>query len=145
MSKKQSVDAENVANEYSVRNRHSNTILRVVLMGIYRSYLVTEKTLWQFYKRDLTLLWNNIKSYIAFKWDEKFSRVPRSCLLTGEISVTDAIFVPYEHNFPAYRENFLFTLYKIYVTAGNFTRQAGWHFSIKTEQNYLTWRNVFSR
>ena len=27
---------------------------------------------------------NNMKSYIAFIWDEKFSRVPRSRLLTGE-------------------------------------------------------------
>jgi hypothetical protein len=41
---------------------------------------------------------NNMKSYI---WDEKFSRVPRSHLLTGEISVTGIMFSPYEHNFPA--------------------------------------------
>jgi hypothetical protein len=45
---------------------------------------------------------NNKKSYIAFIWDEKFSRVPRSRLLTGEISVTGIMFFPYEHNFPAY-------------------------------------------
>ena len=43
---------------------------------------------------------NNMKSYIAFISDEKFSRVPRSRLLTGEISVT-GMFFPYEHNFPA--------------------------------------------
>jgi hypothetical protein len=41
---------------------------------------------------------NNMKSYIAFIWDEKFSRVPRSRLLTGEISVTGIMFSPYEHN-----------------------------------------------
>ena len=74
----------------------------------------TEKTFRQVYKRDLALLWNNMKSCIAFIWDEKFSRV-RSRLLTGEVSVTEIIFVPYEHNF-------LFTLYKIYITARNFTR-----------------------
>ena len=61
---------------------------------------VTEKTFRQVYKRDLALLWNNMKSCIAFVWDEKFSRVPRSRLLTGEISVTEIIFIPYEHNFP---------------------------------------------
>jgi hypothetical protein len=44
---------------------------------------------------------NNMKSYIAFIWDEKFPRVPRSRLLTGEISVTGIMFSPYEHNFPA--------------------------------------------
>jgi hypothetical protein len=44
---------------------------------------------------------NNMKSYIAFIWDEKFSGVPRSRLLTGEISVTGIMFSPYEHNFPA--------------------------------------------
>jgi hypothetical protein len=44
---------------------------------------------------------NNKKSYISFIWDEKFSRVPRSRLLTGEISVTRIMFSPYEHNFPA--------------------------------------------
>ena len=60
----------------------------------------------------------------------KFSRVPSSRLLTGEISMTEIIFVSYEHNFPAKRENFLFTLYKIYVIAGNFTRQARKHFPI---------------
>ena len=32
--------------------------------------------------------------------------------------MTEIIFIPYEHNFPAEREDFLFTLYKIYVTAG---------------------------
>jgi hypothetical protein len=36
-----------------------------------------------------------------------FSRVPRSRLLTGEISVTGIMFFPYEHNFPAQRDNFL--------------------------------------
>jgi hypothetical protein len=44
---------------------------------------------------------NNMKSYIAFILDEKFSCVPRSRLLTGEISVTGIMFSPYEHNFPA--------------------------------------------
>jgi hypothetical protein len=44
---------------------------------------------------------NNMKSYIAFIWDEKFSRVPRSRLLTGEISVTGIMLFSYEHNFPA--------------------------------------------
>ena len=33
--------------------------------------------------------------------DKKFSRVPRSRLLTGEISVIGIMFSPYEHNFPA--------------------------------------------
>ena len=64
-----------------------------------------------------------MKSCIAFIRDDTFSRVPRSRLLMGEISVTEIIFVSYEHNFPAWRENLLFTLYKTYVTAGNFTRQ----------------------
>ena len=57
-----------------------------------------------------------------------FSRLPRSRLLTGEISVTDIIFVSYEHNFRVKGENFRFALYKIYVTAGNLTRQVGKHF-----------------
>ena len=38
---------------------------------------------------------------LAFIRDEKFSRVTTSRLLTGEISVTEIIFVPYEHKFPA--------------------------------------------
>jgi hypothetical protein len=42
---------------------------------------------------------NNMKSYTAFIWDKTFPRVPRSRLLTGEISVT-GMFFPYEHNFP---------------------------------------------
>jgi hypothetical protein len=62
---------------------------------------VSEKTFLQVYERDLALLENNMKSYIAFICDEKFSRVPRSRLLTGEISVTGIMFSPYEHNFPA--------------------------------------------
>ena len=44
---------------------------------------------------------NNMKSYTAFIWDKKFSRVPRYRLLTDEISVTGIMFFPYEHNFPA--------------------------------------------
>ena len=38
---------------------------------------------------------------------------------------TEIIFIPYEHNFLAERENFLFTLYKklIYITAENWTEQ----------------------
>ena len=89
----------------------------------------------------ISLLWNNTKSYIAFKWDETFSRVPRSRLLTGEISVTEIIFVSFEHNFSAYRENFLFTQ----STSQRETYPVSWaHFSIGTKQNYLTWRNVFS-
>ena len=32
----------------------------------------------------------------------KVSRVPRSRLLTGEISVYGILFCPYEHNFPAF-------------------------------------------
>ena len=36
----------------------------------------------------------------------KFSRVPRSRLLTGEISVT-GMFFSYEHNFPVWWDNFL--------------------------------------
>ena len=50
--------------------------------------------------------------------------------MTGEISVTEIIFIPYEHNFPAWRENFLFTLYKIYITAGNISPY---------EQNNIIW------
>ena len=37
----------------------------------------------------------------------KFSRVPRSRLLTGEISETGIMFFSYEHNFPAMWDNFL--------------------------------------
>ena len=44
---------------------------------------------------------------------QNFSRLPRSRLLIGEIWVDRKVFVPYEHNFPAQRENFLFTLFKI--------------------------------
>ena len=44
---------------------------------------------------------------------------------SGETSMTKVIFVSYQHNFAAMRENLLFTLYKICVTVGNFTRQAG--------------------
>ena len=47
------------------------------------------------------LVMKNMKSYIAFIWDEKIFRVTRSRLLIGEISVTEIIFVPCEHNFPA--------------------------------------------
>ena len=47
------------------------------------------------------LVMKNMKSYIAFVWDEKISRIMRSRLLIGEISVTEIIFVPCEHNFPA--------------------------------------------
>jgi hypothetical protein len=43
---------------------------------------------------------NNMKSYIAFIWDEKFSRVPRSRLLTGEMSVTGIMFSPLNTTFP---------------------------------------------
>ena len=44
----------------------------------------------------------------------------RSRLLTGEISVTEIIFVSYEHNFPLKRENFLFTRHsgKLYPASG---------------------------
>ena len=42
---------------------------------------------------------NNMKSYTASIRDKKFSRVPRSRLLTSQISVT-GMFFPYEHNFP---------------------------------------------
>ena len=46
-----------------------------VHMGIsclgYRENISIQAVL---YKRDLALLWNNMKSYIAFIWDEKFSR-----------------------------------------------------------------------
>ena len=62
------------------------------------------------------------EKFLCVHMRRTFSRVPRSRLLTGEISVTEIILVSYEHNFPAKRENFLFTLYKIEVTAGNFTR-----------------------
>ena len=41
----------------------------------------------QVHKRDLALISNNLKSYIAFIWDETFSRVTSSRLLAGEISV----------------------------------------------------------
>ena len=41
-----------------------------------------------------------MKSCIAFIWDEKFSQIPRSRLLICKISVTEIIFVSYEHNFP---------------------------------------------
>ena len=34
----------------------------------------------------------------------KVSRVRRFCLLTGEISVSELIFVPYEHNFLAWQD-----------------------------------------
>ena len=49
---------------------------------------------------------NISKGCIAFIWDEKFSRVPRSRLLTSEISVTEIIFIPYEHNFLASEKTF---------------------------------------
>ena len=41
----------------------------------------TEKTFRQVYKRYRALLRNSMKC-IAFIWDKKFSRVPRSCFLT---------------------------------------------------------------
>ena len=43
-----------------------------------------------------------MKSCIALIWDEKFSPVPGFRLLTGEISVTEIIFVSFEHNFCLY-------------------------------------------
>ena len=55
--------------------------------------------------------------------------------------MTEIIFVSFEHNFSAYRENFLFTQ----STSQRETYPVSWaHFSIGTKQNYLTWRNVFS-
>ena len=100
----------------------------------------------QVYKRDLALLWNNMKSCIAFIWDEKFSRVPRSRLLTGEISVTKIIFIAYEHSFPTWRENFLFILYKIYITTGNFILPSKRKNISSYEQNNIIWPvEMFSR
>jgi hypothetical protein len=43
---------------------------------------------------------NNMKIYTAFIWDEKFSRVLRSRLLTGEISVTGIMFSHMNSIFP---------------------------------------------
>ena len=61
-------------------------------------------------------------SYISFIWDEKFSRVPRSRLLTGEISVIEIIFVPYEHNIiKTFSLNGKAVIVS-FVTAGNFSR-----------------------
>ena len=84
---------------------------------------VTEKTFRQVYKRDLALLWNNKKSCIAFIWDEKFHRPGTEISLADRRDLGDQDnFYPIWTQLSRLAENFLFTLYKIYITAGNFTQ-----------------------
>ena len=75
------------------------------------------------YKRDLALLWNNKKSCIAFIWDEKFHRPGTEISLADRRDLGDQDnFYPIWTQLSRLAENFLFTLYKIYITAGNFTQ-----------------------
>ena len=61
--------------------------------------------------------------------------ISTSLQASTEISVTEIIFLSYEHNFPALAGKPSANSRKIYFTAGNFTRQVEKNFPVWTEQN----------
>ena len=105
---------------------------------------VTEKTFRQVYKRDLALLWNNMKSCIAFIWDGN--------VFPGtEISLADGQDLGNRDNFyPIWTQlSRLAGKISVYTSqnlhhSGKLYAVSGKHFSTWTEQQYLTCRNVFS-